>query len=136
MNTHNHAFNEISVPLPREVDSEIAGDIEKESVFVSPFIDRIFVQDGKTARVVCKAGADLAEVEAKAKRFLEVMVKQVSGFEIKVFVDTKRKDTGPYFRGVNDELVKRGWMHDYGKGQVAYSGPVLKLAKLINDKAG
>ena len=136
MNTHNHAFNEISVPLPREVDSEIAGDIEKESVFVSPFIDRIFVQDGKTARVLCKAGADLAEVEAKAKRFLEVMVKQVSGFEIKVFVDTKRKDTGPYFRGVNDELVKRGWMHDYGKGQVAYSGPVLKLAKLINDKAG
>ena len=72
----------------------------------------------------------------KASRFLEVMVKQVSGFEIKVFVDTKRKDTGPYFSGVNDELVKRGWMHDYGKGQVAYSGPVLKLARLINDKAG
>ena len=73
MNTHNHAFNEISVPLPREVDSEIAGDIEKESVFVSPFIDRIFVQDGKTARVLCKAGADLAEVEAKAERFRALM---------------------------------------------------------------
>ena len=34
-------------------------------------------------------------------------------------VDTKRKDSGPYFVGVNDELVKRGWMHDYGTGQVA-----------------
>jgi seryl-tRNA synthetase len=64
------------------------------------------------------------------------MVKQVSGFEIKVFVDTKRKDTGPYQIGVNDGLVERGWMHDYGKGQVAYSGPVLKLAQLINEKAG
>jgi seryl-tRNA synthetase len=137
MNTHNHSFNEIALDLVREVDSEIAGDIEKESVFVSPFIDRIFVNpDYRTARVVTRPGADLAEVKEKAGRFLEVMVKQVAGFEIKVFVETKRKDTGPYFQGVNDELVKRGWMHDYGKGQVAYSGPVLKLVRLINDKAG
>ncbi len=137
MNTHNHSFNEFVLALPREVDHEIAGDIEKESVFVSPFIDRIFINpDGLTARVVTRPGADPVEIKEKAGRFLEVMVKQVSGFEIKVFVDTKRKDTGPYQVGVNDELVKRGWMHDYGKGQVAYSGPVLKLAKLINDKSG
>ena len=137
MNQQNHNFSEISVALLREVDHEVAGDIEKESVFVSPFIERIFIDaDGKNARVVTRAGADLVEIEAKAKRFLEVMVKQVTGFEIKVFVDTKRKDTGPYHVGVNDELVKRGWMYDYGKGQVAYSGPVLKLARLINDKSG
>jgi seryl-tRNA synthetase len=137
MNALNHQFSEINVDLPREVDSEIAGDIEKESVFVSPFIDRIFVnEDGKTARVVTRPGADLVEIEAKAKRFLDVMVRQVSGFEIKVFIDTKRKDQGSYHVGVNDELVKRGWMHDYGKGQVAYSGPVLKLAQLINEKSG
>jgi hypothetical protein len=137
MNTHNHSFHEIILDLPREVDHEVAGDIEKESVFVSPFIDRIFVNDdGRTARVVSRPGADLVEVKEKAARFLSVMVKQVSGFEIKVFVNTKRQDTGPYFQGVNDELVKRGWMHDYGKGQVAYSGPVLKLAKLITEKSG
>lgn len=137
MNTHNHTFNEFVLALPREVDHEIAGDIEKESVFVSPFIDRIFVNpDGLTARVVTRPGADPVEVKEKANRFLEVMVKQVSGFEIKVFVNTKRKDTGPYHIGVNDELVKRSWMHDYGKGQVAYSGPVLKLAQLINEKSG
>ena len=137
MNQHSHNFTEITVALSREVDTEVAGDIEKESVFVSPFIERIYVDtDGKNARVVTRNGADLVEIEAKAKRFLDVMVRQVTGFEIKVFVDTKRKDTGPYHIGVNDELVKRGWMHDYGKGQVAYSGPVLKLAKLINDKSG
>lgn len=137
MNTHNHSFHEITLDLSREVDSEIAGDIEKESVFVSPFIDRIFINpDYRTARVVTRPGADLAEVAEKSQRFLDVMVRQVSGFEIKVFVETKRKDTGPYFNGVNEELVSRGWMHDYGKGQVAYSGPVLKLVRLINDKAG
>lgn len=137
MNAHNHDFKEITLDLSREVDSEVAGDIEKESVFVSPAIDRIFVnEDGRTARVVTRPGADLAEVKEKAQRFLDVMVKQVTGFEIKVFIDTKRKDQGPYHIGVNDELVKRGWMHDYGKGQVAYSGPLLKLAQLMNEKAG
>jgi seryl-tRNA synthetase len=137
MNAHNHDFKEIVLDLSREVDHEVAGDIEKESVFVSPYIDRIFVNaDGKTARVVTKPGADLNEVKEKSQRFLDVMVKQVTGFEIKVFIDTKRKDHGPYHIGVNDELVKRGWMHDYGKGQVAYSGPLLRLAQLMNEKAG
>lgn len=137
MSQLNHKFKEIIVALSREVDAEVAGDIEKQSVFVSPFIERIFVEaGGKAARVVSRDGADLVEVEAKAQRFLEAMVRQVTGFEIKVFMDNKRRDTGPYHVGVGDELVQRGWMHDYGKGQVAYSGPVLKLAKLINDKAG
>ena len=137
MNKHVTNFNEIVLPLSREIDFEIAGDIEKESVFVSPQIDRIVVsEDLKSARLIAREGANLEEVADKAKRFLDVMVKQVTGFEIKVFVDTKRKDTGPYQIGVNDGLVERGWMHDYGKGQVAYSGPVLKLAQLINEKAG
>ena len=137
MNKHVTDFNEIILPLSREIDSEIAGDIEKESVFVSPQIDRIVIsKDLKSARLIARQGANMQEVADKAKRFLDVMVKQVSGFEIKVFVDTKRKDTGPYQIGVNDGLVERGWMHDYGKGQVAYSGPVLKLAQLINEKAG
>ena len=137
MNKHVTNFNEIILSLSREIDREIAGDIEKESVFVSPQIDRIIVsEDLKSAKLIARDGANMKEVADKAKRFLDVMVKQVSGFEIKVFVDTKRKDTGPYQIGVNDGLVERGWMHDYGKGQVAYSGPVLKLAQLINEKAG
>ena len=137
MNKHVTSFNEIILPLSREIDREIAGDIEKESVFVSPQIDRIVVtEDLKSAKLIARDGANMEEVADKAKRFLDVMVRQVSGFEIKVFVDTKRKDTGPYQIGVNDGLVERGWMHDYGKGQVAYSGPVLKLAQLINEKAG
>jgi seryl-tRNA synthetase len=137
MNKHVTEFSEVVLDLPREVDHEVAGDIEKESVFVSPSIERIIVNDDrKTARLIVRPGADLDQVADKARRYLEVMAKQLSGFEIKVFVETKRKDTGPYVRGVNDGLVERGWMHDYGKGQVAYSGPVLKLARLINEKAG
>ncbi len=136
MNRHMTDFNEVVLELPREVDSEVAGDIEKESVFVSPGIERIFVtSDHKSAKVVVRPGADVQTAVDKANRFLAAMSKQLSGFEIKVFVETKRKDVGPYVQGVNEGLVQRGWMHDYGKGQVAYSGPVLKLARLINDKA-
>jgi hypothetical protein len=137
MNKHMVDFSEVMLDLPREVDREVAGDIEKESVFVSPQIERILVNDDlKSVRLVARPGADLAEVTEKAKRYLDVMAKQLSGFEIKVFVETKRRDTGPYQVGVNAGLVERGWVHDYGKGQVAYSGPVLKLARLINEKAG
>jgi seryl-tRNA synthetase len=137
MNKHMTDFSDVSMELPREVDTEIAGDIEKESVFVSPMIDKITVNsDLKTVTVRARPGADLAVVTDKTRRYLEVMVRQVAGFEIKVFIETKRKDTGPYQAGVNEGLVERGWMYDYGKGQVAYSGPVLRLARLINERAG
>ena len=137
MNKHMTDFSELHIELPRPVDTEIAGDIEKESVFVSPGIERILVNgDLKSARLIMRPGYDAAEVSEKAGRFLDVMAKQLSGFEIKVFAETRRRDTGPYQMHVNAGLVERGWMHDYGKGQVAYSGPVLKLARLINDRAG
>ncbi len=137
MNQHVTEILEIELDLVREVDAEVAGDIEKESVFVSPSIDRITVAaDGRKATVRLRPGADLEQAAGKARRYLDVMAKQISGFDIKMFVETKRRDHGPYQRGVNAGLVERGWMHDYGKGQVAYSGPVLKLARLVNEKAG
>ncbi|MEZ5843063.1 MAG: hypothetical protein R3D27_04945 [Hyphomicrobiaceae bacterium] len=137
MNQHVTEIREIELELPREVDAEVAGDIEKESVFVSPSIDRITVStDGRSATVRLRPGADIDAAAGKARRYLEVMAKQISGFDIKLFVETKRRDQGPYQQGVNAGLVARGWMHDYGKGQVAYSGPVLKLARLVNEKAG
>jgi seryl-tRNA synthetase len=136
MNQHATQFTEIVLELPREVDAEVAGDIEKESVFVSPGIERIKVNaDRRTARMLVRPGAAPSEVTDKARRYLEVMARQLSGFEIKVFVETARKDTGPYQTNVNEELVARGWVHDYGKGQVAYFGPVQRLARLIDRSA-
>ena len=136
MNKHVLDEPQIILDLPREIDAEIAGDIEKESVFVSPFIDRIFVADDrKSVRVLLRRGAPIDEVMDKAKRYLAVMVRQISGFGVKVFLETKRRDQGDYVRDVNAGLAARGWMHDYGKGQVAYSGPVLKLARLVDRTA-
>lgn len=137
MNKHVDDFLNLEISLPREVDPEVAGDIKKESVFVSPFIDRISVNDDrKTVTLVVRPGAAIDEVVDKAERYLKVMAMQMTGFETKVFVETKRRDSGDYVKDVQLGLVERGWMHDYGHGQVAYSGPVLQLARLVNDKAG
>ena len=137
MNKHVSEIRTLQLELTRSIDAEIAADIEKESVFVSPQIERITVSaDLKTACLLLKPGADIDAVADKARRYIDVMSKQISGFEPKVFVSTKRRDTGAYQRDVNQGLVQRGWLHDYGKGQVAYSGPVLKLARLVNETAG
>ena len=96
MNQQIRDLREVTIALPREVDEEVAGDIEKESVFVSPGIDRIVVNaDMKTACVKIRPNAHSEELLDKAKRFLEVMSKQTSGFDIKVFNQNQRQDTGP-----------------------------------------
>ena len=137
MNMHVTDISVLQLPLPRPVDAEVAGDIEKESVFVSPFLERIVVEeDRRHVRLHLRPGAPLGETVDKAERYLAVMAKQVSGFEPKVFFETRRRDTGDYVVNASSGLVERGWLHDYGKGQVAYSGPVLRLARLVDEKAG
>lgn len=137
MNDLTTKFDTIDVTLPREVEREVADDIEKESVFVSPDLDRITIgQDRKTACLILKTNDNNEQTVEKANRYLEVMARQVSGFKTKTFAETKRCDQGEYVRSVNEKLVEKGWLFDYGMGQVAYSGPVLKLAQLVNKKAG
>ena len=137
MTIHVTDIGDLSLDLPRPVDRTVAGDIEKESVFVSPFIERIVVEDDlRTARLVLRPGAPLGEVVDKAERYLAVMARQVAGFEPKVFLDHRRRDQGAYVANAGAGLAARGWLHDYGRGQVAYSGPVLRLARLLDRRAG
>lgn len=137
MNILNPSPVEMVIPLPKTVDAMLAGDIEKESVFVSPYLERIVVEpDGASARAILKNNAPIEEVRDKATRYLETMTKQVGGYEAKVFLENERQDDGAYEPDVDAQLAEAGWLHDYGKGQVAYSGPVLKLARLIDAKAG
>ena len=63
------------------------------------------------------------------------MLKRTHRFEPKVFLRTERRDDGPLATGVNEELQRRGWLFDYGRGHVALSGPALALAQLIDAKA-
>jgi seryl-tRNA synthetase len=124
------------IDLPRQIDPDLAADLEKESAFVSPFLNRLRVGQGRsTVELEIAEGARDAEVQAKVERFLEAMLKRTHSFETKVFQRTARRDDGPFATGVHDELKRRGWIFDYGRGQVALSGPALALALLIDRKA-
>ena len=128
---------DVTVDMPKQVDPEVAADIVKESVFVSPYLERITVsEDCKTAVLHIRDAEHTDEIVDKANRFLTVMAKQRTGFDIKTYSENDREDDGPYQTGVNEEFVKRGWVYDYGKGQIAYNGPVLKVARLVNEIAG
>ncbi len=133
MNTQLAGSMTAVLELAREVDDEIASDIAKESVFVSPNIDRIAVDDDRRiATVFLMSSDDLEATVDKASRFLDVMVKQVSGFDVKVFFENTRTDPGPYQEKVNEGFAERGRLHDFGKsfdihdtdGEPALSGCV------------
>jgi len=124
------------IELNRKIDDDLAADIEKESVFVSPYLDVLRVTDDRTAvefRISAHDKSD--EVMDKVQRYLGVMLQRNHNFDTKTFLKNMRKDVGPYETEVHQELVDRGWVHDYGGGVVALSGPVLELAKAIDSKA-
>ncbi len=124
------------IDLPRQIDPELAADIEKEAAFVSPFLSALRVSGSRAAVELEIADRDRdAEVKGKVERFLDAMLKQVHRFEPKVFLRNHRRDDGPFATGVNEELMRRGWLFSYGRGHVSLSGPALALAQLIDAKA-
>jgi len=126
----------IFVDLPRQIDDVLASDIEKEAAFISPHLSRLSVTPDRTkVSVEVTDQAHEQDVQGKVDRFLEAMLKRVHDFDTKVFMETTRHDSAPYESGVHDALKQRGWLHDYGRGRVALSGPALGLAKLVDHRA-
>jgi seryl-tRNA synthetase len=124
------------IDLPRQVDADLAADIEKEAAFVSPFLSRLRVNSERDAVEIEVSERDReTEVHGKVERFLDAMLERTHRFEVKTFLTSKRVDEGPYTDGVHQALVERGWVFDYGGGHVALSGPVLALANLIDARA-
>jgi hypothetical protein len=124
------------IDLPRRIDLGLAADIEKEAAFVSPYLGALRVTGGGAAVELEVADRTRdAEVRGKVERFLDAMLKRTHRFEPKVFLRHKRCDDGPLVTGVNEELLRRGWLFAYGRGHVALAGPALALAELIDAKA-
>jgi len=126
----------IFVKLPRQIDDVLASDIEKEAAFISPHLSRLVVNPERTeVSVEVNDQAHEQDVQGKVDRFLDAMMKRTHSFDTKVFMETQRRDSAPYETGVHQGLQERGWLHDYGDGRVALSGPALRLAKLVDHRA-
>ncbi len=126
----------IRVAFPRQIDSHLAAEIVKESVYVSPYLAQLSVDDGlQGVTVEVSDFSRKEEVEGKLGRFLEAMLKSQHSFDTKLFIETKRKDLGPYEVDVHSKLLRLGWLYDYGQGCSAFSGPLLNLANHIDSFA-
>lgn len=123
----------LTLALPAAITGELAAEIEKQSVYVSPAIHRMRVsREGGEVLVELTGHADSTST-AKAERFLASMLASLDReIELKVLVHNRRTNPVPLERNVYQKLIERGWVVELGHGQVALSGPALQLARRIS----
>ena len=121
--------------LPRAIGRDLAADIEKQGVYVSPHVHGIKVQDdGKTVHFDLDYGADGAEARAKMEKFLHDMVQKFRALARKVLAEHARTVARPLERGVYEELKRRRWVLELGRGQVGLAGPALALVRTLDEE--
>ena len=127
----------LKIDLPTQVDAEFADELIKESAFVSPGIEHFVIDAaGKTVVVGLLANADRVEVEDKVRRYLDTMLTNQRNSETKVIGRTERHDDGSLAVDVFETFKDWGWLFEVGPGHVAFAGPPLRLAKLVDSLAG
>ena len=122
--------------LPGRLSAEFEDELIKESAFVSPAIQRFVVDAERTVVLVDIAPhADRLQVASKVERFLQVMLTNQRNVETKTIRRTERDDDGPLAVDVLGTFKDRGWLFEIGPGHVAFAGPPLRLARLIDSMA-
>jgi seryl-tRNA synthetase len=121
-----------SIELARHVEADLAADIEKNGAYVSPHIGKVRVRaDGRAVEFSVAAG-DVAEVRGKMSRFIDAMVSKFRKLPRKVLSTRSRTAPRALERGVYRELLKRGWVVELGRGQVALNGPALNTLRAVD----
>jgi seryl-tRNA synthetase len=132
----NNALSEqdqITIPLPRIIDPDLASDIEKSSVYVSPDLASLRINelcDGVTIKL--RAAADPVAVRDKVDRYLAAMLTKFRKIETKVHMRHDRSKQIPRTIDVFGEMQLRGWLFAHGQGQVSLSGPPLNLVRALD----
>lgn len=124
------------IQLPRDIAPALASEIEKESVFVSPFLAQLKVTpEMDSVAVELSDPTKETVVREKLDRFLGLMLRELPNFETKIFINTERRDSGPFETNVHQQMVERRWIHDYQRGRAALNGPALALLHYIDRTA-
>src|SRR5215470_4612190 len=111
---------------------ELAAEIEKQSVYISPGIRRITVgAEANSIIIEHDESEDTDTLQRKASRFLSSMIDGFRPLERHIVSSVQRQDTGPLETNVYAKLKERGWVVELGIGQVALAGPALALANAI-----
>jgi seryl-tRNA synthetase len=125
---------EFVLDLPREVDRELAADIEKQSVYVSEDLISMRVSPQHTqVTVVHRASGDGDKVRDKATRFLDAMLQRFRRIEPTVHFRRARSATARPATQVFRQLLERSWAFQHSEGVVSLSGPALALLNAVDD---
>jgi seryl-tRNA synthetase len=123
----------LMVPLPKPIDAELAADVEKQGVYAATAVRRVRVVDGgSVVEVDADDGADPGALTARIAQLLASLVQKHRRLERKVLAEHARRDRAPLERGVYEELKRRGWVLELGRGQVGLAGPALALARTLD----
>ena len=126
---------EHTVDLGRVIDADLAADIEKQAVYVSPHLHGLRVrEDGAAVTFTVDDDAGLDDAREKVERFIVDMVQKFRKLSRKVLASNTRKSGHPLERGVYDELKRRRWVLELGRGQVGLAGPALRLARTLDEE--
>ncbi len=126
----------IEIQLSEQIDAELAANIEKQSVYVSPHIRKLRVSGTRqTVALELEDGAATDEIREKVGRFLYSMITGYRDLGSRVLHKNERKDKGALAVGVYDELKRRGWCLELGHGQIGLAGPALALARAFDRSA-
>ncbi|HEX4457111.1 MAG TPA: hypothetical protein VIA18_04030, partial [Polyangia bacterium] len=106
------------IQFPKAVDEDLAADLEKQSVYVSPSVRGVRVNAARDALDVEFVDDKDPEAKAKVERYVEAMVSRFRKLPKKIFAENKRSDKGAYGHDVYGELKRRRWVLELGHGQV------------------
>jgi seryl-tRNA synthetase len=121
------------IALPKTVDEDLAADLEKQSVYVSPSVRGLRVAASRDAVEVEVIDDKDPEARAKVERFVEAMVSRFRKLPKKLFAEHNRRDRGPLGHDVYGELRRRRWVLELGHGQVGLAGPALAAMRAVDD---
>ncbi|MDB4980918.1 MAG: Archaeal seryl-tRNA synthetase-related sequence [Myxococcales bacterium] len=129
----SRAAARFSLDLDRELDGDLASDLEKQGGFVSPHVKHVQV-DGRAVNYELTDDAP-AEVHEKLRRYVDVMISRFRKIPRRVIHARTRRAPRPLERDVFARLVAAGWARDVGPGQVSLSGPALRALHAVDDHA-
>lgn len=127
-----HDLHALTIELDEALHPDLAQEIEKQAVYIDTGLAGLSVDASRT-RVHCRMQPGRAdEVRLRVERFLAAIRRGFRAVPPKTLATHARLDPRPYETDVFARLVDKGWVVDLGQGQVALSGPALRLANAID----
>jgi len=124
----------LSIVLDNDVDTELAKEIVKESVFVSDHLQSLAINNKKVdIEISSDIESEVEAVEKKVRRYISAMVTGHRAVPEHVLAESEQKTNSNIENNVFEQLSTLGWVYKIGNGHLSFSGPALNLFNYIDE---